>query len=161
MKKPRKPYSPKYTSSAGGLTVLAKLHIRAENNAPLRVDQTQALATSHWLALADLRTGAGKEESIEFVASALNMAMALAENGIGPEYEEVIVAGQIGCMRALARHKPGTAFRLDGDAMRDIGHALTAHDMQLEVAQRKEVVEAIQLLQRRVAEGNVFSIEPA
>lgn len=159
MKKPRKKYRPKPVLPGGGLVALAKLHHRAEDRIPLHNEQQRDLSYHHWAALENLRSGPGDYESWECIVSALNIGMALCEGGIGPECIDEMIEAQQAAIRAKVRANRHGAHRLDGDGMRIITEALRTHDAQLEVAQRQEVVAAIQLVRQRVAEGNVFKIE--
>ena len=161
MKKPRKPYKPKQVHPGGGLVALAKLHHRAEDRVPLHDSQQRDLSYHHWAALENLRSGAGDYESWECIVSALNIGMALCEGGIGPECIDEMVSAQEAAIRAKVRADRHGAHRLDGEGLRIITEALRTHDAQLELAQRKEVIAAIQLVRQRVAEGNVFKIEAA
>lgn len=161
MKKPRKPYKPKQVHPGGGLVALAKLHHRAEDRVPLHDSQQRDLSYHHWAALENLRSGAGDYEAWECIVSALNIGMALCEGGIGPECIDEMVSAQEAAIRAKVRADRHGAHRLDGEGLRIITEALRTHDAQLELAQRKEVIAAIQLVRQRVAEGSVFTIEAA
>lgn len=158
-KKPRKPYRPRSPNPAGGLTALLRIHDRGEQAAPLRDDQRTDLGLAYWLSLENLRTGDASEEQWSCVACALNVAMALAEAGVGADHEDAIRLVLDGAFRAKVRSTTSGSFRLDGDALRDIEYALAVHDAQMEAATKGQVKDALELVHRRVQEGNVYQAE--
>ena len=157
MKKPRnKKYRPRPVAQAGGLTAIAKCVARGQDVAPLASDQLSDLGLAYWLSFEQLRSGSASEEAWSCVVAALNIATAFAEADIGAEHEKDIIRALDGAFRAKVRSAKTGNFRLDGEALRDIEHALIVHDAQLEVATRAETVTALQLVHRRVAEGHVY-----
>lgn len=157
MKKPRnKKYRPRPVAQAGDLIAIDRCIARGQSAAPLAADQLADLGLAYWLSLEQLRTGDATEEAWSCVVAALNIAMALAETDIGAEHEQAIVRALDGAFRAKVRSAKTGNFRLDGDAMRDIEAALTIHDGQMELATQGETVAALQLVRRRIDEGNVY-----
>lgn len=157
MKKPRnKKYRPRPVGCAGGLSAVAKVYARGEDAAPLTGTQLQDLGLAYWLNLEQLRSGAATEEAWSVVVTALNIGMALAENGVGADHEQTFTEALAGAFRAKTRSTRTKNFRLDGDAMRDIQAALAVHDQQMEIASRAQVVDAMNLVRRRVDEGHVY-----
>jgi hypothetical protein len=158
-KKREKKYKPRTAGENkqfGGLVAIAKAYVRGEDGAPLREDQTTDLGVARWLAFENLRSGTASEESWECVALALNVAVVMAEMGIGAEHEEDIVLALNGIFRAKQRFDKGGSYRLDGDALRDVEHALLVHDSQMDLAKRGEVCDAMETIRKRVAEGKVY-----
>lgn len=151
-----KKYCPKPIANDGGLIVFGKCYARGENAAPLRADQLTDLGSAYWLSLENLRKHDANEESWSCVVCALNIGMALAESGIGGEYEKDIVKALDGAFRAKIRSANSGTFRLDGEAIQDIEHALHVHDAQMELASRSEVTAAMRLVAGRIKEGNVY-----
>ena len=160
MSKPKKPrnktYKPRSISQHGGLVAIAMCHARGENASVLKPDQVTDLGVAYWLSLENLRTGDANEESWSCVACALNVALVLCEKGIGAEYVDALVMALDGTFRAKIRSAKTGNFRLDGEALRDIETALIIHDSQLELAKRYEVQEAMNVIYRRLKEGNVY-----
>jgi hypothetical protein len=156
--RPRKPYRPRATANVGGLFAVARIHARAENRAPLDGDQLTDLGAAYWLSFDNLRKFDANEESWSCVVCALNIGMALAETGIGAEYEADIVKALDGAFRAKVRSARTGNFRLDGEALQAIEHALDVHDSQMELATRKEVTAAMELVRRRIDEDNVYTV---
>jgi hypothetical protein len=157
MKKPRnKKYRPRPISLGGGLVAVAKCYARGQDAAPLNDGQLSDLGLAYWLNLEQLRSGAATEEAWSVVVTALNIGLAMAENGIGAEHEQTMNDALAGAFRAKVRSAKSGSFRLDGDAMRDIEAALAVHDRQMEIASRAEIVEAMGLVRRRIDEGHAY-----
>lgn len=155
MKKRSKKYRPKPIAQEGGLLALNRIQARGENASPLADDQLTDIGTGYWLALTNLTTGTGSEESWCTLVCALNIGMVLAEQGIGAVYVDAFVAALDGAFRAKQRSK-GT-FRLDGDGLQAVRAALEIHDEQVKVAQRRELVQAMQTVRERIDSGNVYT----
>lgn len=155
-KKPRKQYRPKPVTQHGGLVAIAMCHARGENASTLKADQVTDLGVAYWLSFENLRTGSANEESWSCVACALNVGMVLTEKGIGAEYEGDLVRALDGPFRAQIRSKKSGNWRLDGEALRDVEHALQVHDQQMEIAKRWEVTAAMNTIYARLAAGNVY-----
>lgn len=162
MSKPKvkrnKPYRPRPVSTGGGLTAIVNIHQRGAEAVPLSAEQLADLGLAYWLSLEQLRTGDASEEAWSCVVCALNVGMALAEADVGADYEKEIVAALDGAFRAKIRSAKSGTFRLDGEAMRDIEHALRIHDAQMETATRAQVTAAMRLVHDRIAEGNVYQV---
>lgn len=162
-KKRDKKYQPRPRSENhqfGGLVAIGAAYARGENAAPLREDQTADLGVAYWLAFENLRVGSASEESWSIVSCALNVALVLAERGIGPEHEADLVLALDGAFRAKMRSETSSTFRLDGDALRDIEHALQVHDAQMQIATRAEVSQAMEAIYKRMEAGNVYQATP-
>lgn len=156
-RKPRnKPYRPKPVAQHGGLVAIAMCHARGENASTLTSDQTTDLGVAYWLSFENLRTGTATEEAWSCIACALNVGMVLTEKGIGAEYESDLVRALDGLFRAQIRSKKSGNWRLDGEALRDVEHALQVHDQQMAIAKRWEVTEAMNTIYKRLAAGNVY-----
>jgi len=156
-KKPRnKKYAPKPVAQHGGLVAIAMCHARGENASPLKPGQVTDLGVAYWLSFENLRTGAATEEAWSCIACALNVGMVLTEKGIGAEYEPDLVRALDGLFRAQIRSKKSGNWRLDGEALRDVEHALQVHDQQMAIAKRWEVTQAMNAIYARLAAGNVY-----
>ncbi|WP_338762065.1 hypothetical protein [Massilia sp. METH4] len=151
-----KKYTPKPVAQHGGLVAIAMCHARGENASTLTSDQTTDLGVAYWLSFENLRAGDANEESWSCVACALNISMVLCEQGIGAEFEPLIVRALDGTFRAKVRSKRSGNFRLDGEALRDIEEALQVHDQQMSIAKRWEVKRALLIVRAREAAGNVY-----
>lgn len=151
-----KKYRPKPVHQAGGLMALAQIGARGEAASCLRDDQQTDICTAQWLALENLARGEALEEHWCFIVSALNTGMALSETVIGEEYEQDFVKALDGLFRAKIRSKRTGNFRLDGEALRDVKAALATHDAQMKHVTKREFCDAMALVQKRIAEGNVY-----
>lgn len=160
-KKRDKAYRPRLVATAGGLSVFAKCYARGEEAVPLRDEQLTDLGVAYWLSMENLRTGAATEEAWSCVVSALNIAMALSEAGIGAEYEDDFNLALAGAWCAKVRSATSGTFRLDGPAIIEITAALHLHDQQLKLATRAEVTKALNLVHDRIDAGNVYTVETA
>lgn len=160
-KKPRKQYRPRPVANGGGLAAFARIYARGENASPLRDDQLTDLGAAYWVAMENLTSGSASEESWSCVVCSLNIAMALCESVFNGQHEEDIIAAMDGAFRAKIRSEKSGNFRLDGDAIQAINFALTLHDKQMQLAHRKEIVAALETVQRRVKEGNVYTVDNA
>ena len=153
-----KKYSPRPAHIGGGLHAVALCHARFENKSPLHGSQLTDLGAAYWLAFDGPTSGRASEEQWSCVVCALNIALTLAEVGIGAECEPDIVLAMDGAYRAKIRSARTGNYRLDGDAMTAITTALHWHDQQMQVARRSEVVAALATVQRRVQQGNVYEV---
>lgn len=154
MKKRSKKYVPKPIAKEGGLLALTRIQARGENASPLAADQVTDLGAGYWLALTNLTTGSGSEESWCTLVCALNIGMVLCEQGIGHEHEADFVSALDGAFRAKQRNS-GT-FRLDGEGLQAVRAALLLHDQQVSLATRREIVHAMQTVRKRIDAGNVY-----
>jgi len=151
-----KKYRPKPVHQAGGLVALEQIGARGEAASCLRDDQQTDLGVAYWLSLENLARGSADEEHWSCVVCAINIGMALAETVIGEEYEEDFVRALDGLFRAKIRSKTSGNFRLDGEALRDVKYALEAHDAQIKLVTKRELVAAMELVRKRIDEGNVY-----
>ncbi len=154
--KRNKKYTPKPVHAFGGLTRIAMAHARGQEAAPLQPSQLTDLGVAYWLSMENLTKGAANEESWSCVVCALNIGLVMAERGIGAEYELDLVAALDGAFRAKVRSARTGSFRLDGDAIQAINHALKIHDAQMEVASRAQVTAAMEQVHARMAQGNIY-----
>jgi hypothetical protein len=158
-KRRSKKYRPRPVDPDGGLSRIALCVARGINAAPLTGAQLTDLGAAYWLSFEQLRTGEATEEVWSCVVCALNIGLALAEQGIGDEFEQTLIAALEGAFRAKVRSARTGNFRLDGEAMRAIGEALHVHDAQMEIATRVEVTAAMRLVHDRIEQGNVYQAE--
>jgi len=159
MAKPRKKYVPKRCFQGGGLLALLRIEARAENASPLRDDQKDDLGRNYWLSFTNLTQGIASYQSWEVCVGSLNMGLVLAEKVFQGQGEEEMVAALDGLFKAKLRGDKTDRYRLDGDGIQSVREALTIHDQQMQLAHRREIVDAIATVKQRVANGNVYSVE--
>lgn len=131
---------------------------RADDARPLEDDQLTDLAAAYWLALDAMVRGASGEEEWSVVTCVLNVALVLAENGIGKAHEQDFVAALDGAFRAKVRAAHKQVWRLDGDALAAIRTALHLHDQQMTMASRVQVRAAMSEVHRRINSGLVYDV---
>ena len=157
----RKAYVPRYANPVGGLVLFARMSAKAEDSAPLRQDQLGDLGLAYRMSLQALLTGEATEEAWSCVVCSVNVAMALSEIGIADNCTDEFAAALEGLFRAKVRSVKSGSFRLDGDAIQDVKLALSLHDQQMLVAERRQVVAALRTVRDRVEAGNVYTVEAA
>lgn len=160
-KRRNKPHRPRHSATGGGLQLIAAAisrgDVRRERAKPLREDDVSQLSTRYLFALEDLKRGAATEKSWAYVTTALNMALGMAESGIGAEYLADIVPALEAAARARVRGEATGMYRLDGEGIAAITHVLMIHDAQCEVATPDDVLLAEKVIAVRIAEGHVHN----
>jgi len=125
--------------------------------APLTGDQQRDLGLAYWLSFQAM-LNAPCESAWHSLAASLNVAMVLCERGFGAEYIGDIKAAQMSLMRAYKRSNDGKSWELDAEGIAAIRAALTLHDAQVEIAERKEIRLAINEIYERVNNGDVLEM---
>lgn len=157
MKKKRdKKYRPRPIGNGGGLVAIANIGARGISASPLDSGQQTDLGAARWLALDNLARGSADEENWSCVVCALNIGVALSETVVGCEHEADFVRALEGLFRAKVRSKMSGNFRLDGEGLRDVKFALACHDEQVKLVTKREMVAAMDLVRKRIDEGNVY-----
>lgn len=87
------------------------------------------------------------------------MGLVLAEKVFGGQGEQEMVAALDGLFKAKLCGDKAGVYRLDGEGIHAVREALEWHDQQLQLAHRREIVDAIATVRQRVAAGNVYSVE--
>lgn len=160
MKRRTKKYSgPKRNFSGGGLLALLKVDARGIDASPLREDQISDLGRNYWLSFTNLTQGSASFESWENCVGSLNMGLVLAEKVFDGQGEQEIVAALDGLFKAKLRGDKTGRYRLDGEGIQAVREALELHDQQMKLAHRREIVDSIATVKKRVAEGNVYQVQ--
>jgi hypothetical protein len=156
-KKPRnKAYRPRPISMIGGIDIIAKRHDVTELMQPMSDGQITDLAVAFRLAFQQMLNGGASEENWCVCVCSLNIAMVLAERGIGEQYIGEINQSLEGAFRAKVRAGRTGAWGFDGDAIQAIKLAYEIHEEQLKLAAKHEIVGALREVHRRADAGNVF-----
>ena len=155
-KKPRKAHRPRPVSAVGGLFAIQKKLDDAALAEPMTDDQIGDLALAFRLAFEAMIGGAADEQQWSTCVCSLNIAMVLAERGIGPECIPQIKQAMEGAFRARLRAKRLQSWGFDGAAIQAIKTAFELHERQIEKATKGELREAIFEVRARIDEGNVF-----
>jgi hypothetical protein len=83
----------------------------------------------------------------------------LSEKVFQGQGENEIVEALDGMFKAKLRGDSTGKFRLDGDGIQAVKLGLTYHDEQMRLAHRKEILNAMETVKRRVADGNIYTAE--
>jgi hypothetical protein len=97
-----------------------------------------------------MRSGRGNEESWSTLACMTNIAVVMAEQGIGGEHLALIARALDGIRRAKERGRASSRWAFDGDALAAMEHALAIHDAQLQVATIGDTRAALAEVERRI-----------
>lgn len=159
-KKPRRKYK-----KNGALTRLVQSRLSAEQRQlllerirtePIPGSQQSDINVAYTVSLKNLVEGGGTDYDWANVVVSLNIAMILVEAGLGPEYEDDIVAALDGMFRMQLRAKRFGKWIFDGTALQAVNRALEVHEAQLELATHQQVIDAKQVMHQRISSGNVY-----
>lgn len=132
--------------------LLMRMFKREEGRRPLIGDDQTDLRINYWSAFDRVKLGHSSQDNWATLATAMNIALILAERGIGDEYMSLVQQAQEGLIRAQERAHRLNVWRLDGDALQAVANALTVHDAQVEIATRDEMRQAVEEARKREAE---------
>jgi hypothetical protein len=154
------PYRQRDINPLGGLVVIDKLFEQADNQAPLAAEQATDISIGSWVAFTNMVTGSAPDvDDWAMVASSLNIALMLAEDGYGIEHQEQFIRAQEGISRAWLRGSHTHLWRFDGPAINDIRDALEIHDQQCALVSKGDIRKAMLEVKARIDSGNVYQIE--
>ena len=110
------------------------------------------LGVAYHSALAAMRSGNGTEVEWSTVTCALNIAIVLAESGIGSNYESAIKEG-LGAMQSCKeRALKSGRWLFYGTGMTAVTTAVSMHDEQIANATKGEIQRALAEVYRRLGE---------
>lgn len=124
----------------------------------LAVAQQRDLTLGVRTSLLALSRGAGLENHVHTLASAINVALVLTERGAGLEFQVDVIAAQEALVRTIARGKRTGQWGFDGPALAAVERALEVYEAQLAVVSRVEARDAVREVSRRVQQGHVFEV---
>ena len=161
-RKPRKAYRPRRADPFAAIARLGSA-AAAVSTAPLDADQLVDLGIGYHHALTALRTGAGGWSDANDLAMAANVALLLAEVGIGGEYLPAIRDAQDAIVALLARGQRVGRYVFDGPGLVAVTELLSVHDAQLEceACTSAVMVGVLAEIRRRMADGQVLQAVPA
>lgn len=105
-----------------------------------------------------MRNGAGLEDHVHTLASAINVALVLCEQGAGREFQDDVIAGQLALMRTIERGKRTGQWGFDGPALAEVDQALAIYEAQLAAVPCIAARDAVREVTRRVQQGHVFEV---
>ena len=124
-------------------------------------DQQTDLSVAYRLAFQQMVSGHADEENWCVVVLSLNIALVLAEWGIGEEYIDRINGALEGAFRAKIRAGRTGKWGFDGEAIQAIKDVFEIHEEQLKLASKHEITSSLQEVHRRADAGHVFTEEVA
>lgn len=138
------------------------VHIHSAHNAISRQhtmddDQITDIGIAYWTAL-DIHLRAPDEQQWAVLASAMNIAIILAERGHGTEFIPTIKTALEGLQRSKDRAATGKSWALDAGAIASIREALTVHDAQCASAKMIEMRNALREVHRRIERGIAYGV---
>lgn len=151
-----KAYRPRPVSQVGGLFAIGGQHVAAEDRRPMSNDQITDLEVAYRLAFHDMINGRATEENWCVCVCSLNIALVLAERGLGEEYIPALNTALEDAFRAKIRAGRTGKWGFDGDAIQAIKDAFAVHEEQIKLAMKQEIRDALHEVYRRADEGNVF-----
>lgn len=128
----------------------------ADPRRPLSDDQVRDLGLNYRMAFRAMLNGGATEERWSICVCSLNIALVLAERGLGEEYIPRINEALAGAFRAKVRAGSIGSWGFDGPAIQAIKDAFDVHDEQLTLATKNETRAALHEVHRRADEGNVY-----
>lgn len=143
MKKRTKKYGgPKYIAKNPMVTFLGSMHTtHADHLVTTNIINHQAMSA--------LAQGTGDREEWNRLVGAINVAVVLSQQGIGPEYFDTMLAGQDALLALGVRSVKTGRFVFTGDELRAMNAALEAHDLQLLVCRAIDLDRAADEVIRR------------
>lgn len=127
MTRKRSKYRPRFADPAAA----ARRLLRASRD-PLQHDQLTDLALMHSMALADLLHGKATPDSMAILGSIANMALLMAEAGMGAEEIPSIKAAMLHLLSIERRHRERGNYVATGEEITSIRGMVETHQAQLE-----------------------------
>lgn len=144
----------------GGLSLIGAAYVRGDNVQPLADEQVTDIKLTSWIAYANMTTNQNADvDDWAMIASSLNIALMLVEDGYGIEHQEQFNRALEGISRAWVRHQNTQKWRFDGLAINDIRDALELHDQQCALVTKGDIKRAMIAVKERIEAGHVYEIE--
>jgi hypothetical protein len=156
-RKPKRKYDPRRA-----LSMALRVEDRFRTRQPLDESQTRDMGIAYHVAFDLMRSGRGDEESWSTLACMTNIAVVMAEQGIGGEHMAALARALDGIRRAKDRGRATGRWAFDGDALAAMVDALAIHDAQLEAATIGDTRAALAEVERRIGRklGETPAAEP-
>jgi hypothetical protein len=162
-KRPRKAFSMKraHVDTLASHRAIHRAAVR-QSTTPMDADQVRDLALGYHSALDALRRGAGTWDDCNTLALACNVALVLAEAGLGREWSDKVVKEAQAALVSLTARAETLRGRyvLTGGELQALRALLDLHDAQLESPDCTQGVmsQALTEIRRRLATGNVVEV---
>ena len=124
----------------------------------MKLDGSQQveLGVAYWMAFSNLVAGDGTQEAWNTVACAVNISVLLTELGICADEINSLHEAQRALLRARERGAKTGRFRLDGDGLNFVRHAMHVHDVQVAAATQGQIKQVLATLKDRIQNGQVL-----
>jgi hypothetical protein len=122
----------------------------------LNEEQVTDLGIAHHLAFAQMLAGAATLQNWAVVVCSLNIAVVLADRGLGQEHLPRFIEALKGANRAKRRGDKTGRYGFDGPAIQAIQDAFDVHEEQIKIARKDELVAAVQEVHRRADAGIAY-----
>jgi hypothetical protein len=156
------PYRQRDINPLGGLAIIGNLFEQAENKLPLGDEQVTDIGITSWHAFSKMVSGTAPDaDDWAMIASSLNIALMLAEDGYGIEHQDQFNRALEGISRAWVRGSRTGQWRFDGPAIQDVRDALELHDQQCALVTKGDIKRALLEVTARINAGHVYEIEVA
>lgn len=116
---------------------------------------------SYELGILAMTMGYGSEDSMDFIVTALNVALVLAEMGHCPDMLATIERAQQGAFIAATRGLKTGRWAFNGPDIQPVRDAIGAHGEQLKTASKRDIGGALEVIRYRINNGIAFTTEPA
>jgi hypothetical protein len=155
-------------SNVGGLFTISDAYARGDSKQEMGREQVTDIGLTAWIAYTNMTTSAKPDgDDWAIIASSLNTALMLAEDGYGIEHQEQFNRALEGICRAWLRNQKSLQdtglekWRFDGPAINDIRDALELHDQQCALVTKGDIRRALIAVRDRINAGQVYQIEAA
>ena len=125
---------------------------------PMTEHDRLEVLTSYELAIFAMTMGHGSEDSMDFIVTALNVALVLAEMGYHPEMIETIERAQEGVFLSARRGIDTGRWGFNGPDIQPIRTAIAVHGEQLKKASKLDIGGALEVIRYRQNNGVTFGV---
>lgn len=122
---------------------------------PLADDQTRDLGIAYHVSLQAMLSGKGTEQAWSTLACSLNIGVILCEHGICAAALQTIQLAQDALITCRDRARKLKRWAFNGDEIKIIYRAIAIHDEQIAVATKKQVITALNEVNRRIEIGEI------
>lgn len=127
------------------------------NRITLANDQARDLGIAYHASLQAMLTGHGTEQAWSTLACSINIALVLAEKGLGKDSVEIFKAAQTALIESRNRASKLGKWGFDGSGMQQVKTAFAWHDEQIRIATKGQIVDSLKEVRRRIEAEIVFA----
>jgi len=153
-KRTKKYGGPKYIAKNPMVTFLGSMHTT-------HAEHLQKTNLINHAAMQAMVQGRGDKEMWDRLVGAINIAIVMCGQGIGPEYREQLLAGMQALLDCGVRSVKKGRFAFTGDELRVMNEAMSIHDLQLLSVRSIDVdraaAEVVRRLNHRINSTSVMA----